>query len=245
MSCALPYEIFKEYPNTVILSYFSSAMTDVIKTDADKDAYITNNHIGYVTEMERLGNSATTGPGSPNNVSANPYSTRLRPVRDADKVINAQKVFLEKVEFYAYDATLAGSDYQDEDVAAIITAGISTEDAYPRSHYRNAMLPINFQPNYFSPVIKIDGKDIIGGANASNYGNKANKGDLSIGFPLPLCLDIYREFGKISSIEVFGKVAMAIDNGSLVNPVTYYQQFPIQAILYFRTGTGTKNVKTG
>lgn len=224
MPCMIDYEIRKKYPNTVVIPYFSSTETNIAQTNA----HIPNSPDGYLVggpEMELLGQDAAD-VGSELLV-ANPYPTRLRPMAKESLIFQTNNVFLEKLEWFAYDVTLDGSAVQDAATIAAIYASRAANDTYGQSLYKNA-LPVNWQPNFFRPSFRIDGKDILNYLSTGNFGY--NRGDLSIGIPLPYCMEIVKELGKIRIIEAHAQVAQYIPDTQL------FQRYPVLCLATFWYG---------
>lgn len=217
------------YPDISKQMWISSTMD----SSQSPDTFIPNTFDGYVDELQELG-QATTSPGSP-SLSASPYSTIQRLLTNFDPIIQSQNVYLETIEYYAYDTTITGGLGQDPAVVAAIYASRTGDDIIPQSYFQNGMFPgVNWQPNFFRPSFQLDGQEMLKGFAESNYGNKANRGDLSIGHPLPACFQINKALGKISSgVTSIAQLAQIVDNGG----VNYYQRYPILTIATFRLGS--------
>jgi hypothetical protein len=75
---------------------------------------------------------------------------------------------------------------------------------------------------------------MLKGQFESNYGTKGNKGDLSIGMPLPACFNINKALGKISSgVTSIAQLAQIVD----ISGTNYYQRYPILTVATFRLGS--------
>ncbi len=241
MSCSINYDVLRAYPEIVPAIFVSSAQEGFNRTDSDKDAYITNNPLGYMTELEKVGQGSTAPATINNNVPGNnPYSTYLRPVTDLSEILKAQKVLVEKVEFYAYDTMKEDSAYQDSEAFVTMIDSRSANKSYPQSYSLNSPAPV-FLPNFFRPQVRINNIDLIKGLQSSNYGTKRNQGDMSIGLPVPVCIDVYREFGRVTDIQTFAQMVQIIPNSSPQQWMA--QRYAIQCIIYFRCGTGTVEFK--
>lgn len=225
MACTIDYNFRREYPDTVAIKWISSTETNIKQTWG----HIDNTDLGYVgagKELEKIG-QANANIGSKSLVAA-PYPTRLRPLDKVDILLNANKVFLDKVEFYAYDTTLTGSAVQDAAVLADIYASKSTDEIIPQSYFGNGM-PVNWIANYFNPEIYINGRNMLHFLKSSNFG-KDNKGDNSIGLPLPICIDFQKTLNKVNSIELYGQVAQYIRSQNK------FQRYALLAITWFWVG---------
>lgn len=237
MSCSINMEYTQKYPQLVIANFFSSTQSNTAKTDAQKDSHIADSPIGFNDELRAIGQASVSSYSRDNDVdSNNPYSSLLRPVSDLKDIYKSQLVFLEKVEFYAYDTTMEGADEQNSNVLDKIHGSQNSYDAYVQSKYRNGMIPQNWLTNYFRPSLRINGVEMFKGLQSSNFGDKRNKGDLSVGIPLPYCIDVYRELGEIHSIECAAAVGQIV----YITGTTSYllQRYGVQAILTFRVGSG-------
>lgn len=247
MSCNIDYNLLLSYPEEVKAIFMSSAEDITVKTDNDKNLYIADNPVGYLIEMDRLAQaSVLPGTTANNKVANNPYSTYLRPVTDMSIIFEAQKVMLQQLDYYAYDFLNTQSLTQDTDVINTIINSKSSDDAYAQRIILNSMVNVNWQPNYFRPSFKIDGRDVLQGIQATNYGNHRNSGDLSIGFPLPYCAEPYKLYNKPKRIEAFAGLAQAVNISADPSvPVYKYQRYGILLIATFRIGTGTVEVSNG
>jgi hypothetical protein len=244
MSCTVNYDVLKAYPEIVPAIFISSAQEGFNKTDSDINAYIADSAVGYLNELENLG-QASVAPASRDNSASlnNPYSTYLRPVTDLKEILQSQKVFVEKLEFYAFDSTKDGSEHQNSELFDEVYASRNGTKTYNQSVMLNGMMNSPFVPNFFRPEVRINDIDILKGLGSTNFGNRKNKGDLSIGLPLPYCVDVYREFGKVSKIEAFAQYTQILP--ATVPSGYLYQRYPVQLIITFRCGTGSVNFKNG
>jgi hypothetical protein len=217
------------YPDVSKQMWISSTML----SSENPATFIPNAIDGYVDELQELG-QATTTIGTPGLI-ASPYSTIQRPITNFDPIIQAQNVYLDTIEYFAYDTTITGGLGQDAAVVAAIYASRTGDDILPQSYFQNGMFPgVNWQPNFFRPSFQIDGQEMIKGLAESNYGNKANVGDLSIGHPLPACFQINKALGKISSgVTSIAQLAQIVDDAG----TNKYQRYPILTIATFRLGS--------
>ena len=223
-------EFFRQkYPETVVALFMSTTETATDVTDTQRNAHIADSFDGYLNELEKLG-QASASPGGTSKV-ADPYTSELRPITELKRIYTAQNVMLDTVEFFGYDVTLDGSTEQDAaTLAAIYGSRTANNDIIPQSYYKNTLLSLNWQPNGFRPAVLIDGRPIIKGIDASAFGGGVNKGDLSIGLPLPYCLDYNRELGQVQDIRVHAQLSQKV--GGL------YQRYPILCKMTFWIGQG-------
>lgn len=221
MACLVDLSFRREFPNTVVVPFFSSSEYAPVQTGS----HIPDATDGYLqSEMEVIGQAAADI--NHNELVASPYPTRLRPLANLNDIYSSQRVFLEKVEFFCYDTTLQGSTYQDADTLNAIYGSKTGNDVYAQSLYKNGM-PNNWQPNFFRPIFKVDDKNIFHFLQNTNFGG--NKGDLSIGLPLPYCFDLNKELGKVQEIEVFAQIAQYVAESDK------FQRYAVQCLATFWT----------
>lgn len=219
MNCT-PLEFFDaERWQFMPVLFFSSTQANAVHTDA----HITNADNGYATEMKAVGQAAAT-VGSERLV-ASPYTTRLRPVSYTQGLVSKNPSLLLSVNFYAYDTTLEGAIEQDAATLTSIYSSRSANDAYAQSPFINSFIG-SWQPNYFRPAFLVNGRNVLSGLHASALGTNANKGDLSIGVPLPCCFQPRLSFGKgISKVEVSAQAAQQVS--------TLFQRYAILCLAEF------------
>lgn len=152
---------------------------------SQSEEHIVSSVDGYYEELLRCGISHADMGGD--DLLANPYSTRMRPLTDITEFAVFAEVFMTKASYYALDVTLTGDSEQD---AAIITkieeSLLTSNDAYNQSRFRLSELG-GWQPNFFCPyfAVREKGEDIFKSLAASNFGTKTNRGDRSIRKKLP------------------------------------------------------------
>lgn len=201
MSCNVDYALRLAYPNTVDVM-FLSASGDPIANSID----------GAIAELQKL--CSTT---------VKPLERKLRAISGLDAVMQSEKCFLEKIEFFIYDSTSIGASGQDDETTAAIYASRATNDVLAQSSYLNAMQPINFQPNFFRPKLLINGTNYLRGMN--NTGSDAALADIAIGLPLPYCFERNCEVGKLTNIEITAAYAQKVN--------TKFLNYPILALATF------------
>lgn len=178
--------------------------------DPNNNASVTDGHTGYVTALQAIG-QADALPGTPSPAAA-PYGTRLRPLTDLAPIYQARKVILRRIEFKVYDPTLSGASGQHAATLTAISNSISSQnDMFAQSSFRNGELG-GWQPNWFRPRFVVNGVNLFRGLDKSALGNQANKGDLSIGLPLPYCHEDYFDLEKVESIEVSAQAVQYISD---------------------------------
>lgn len=152
--------------------------------ETQTDGYVENSLDGGRLELLKCGASATTM--GTNVLQISPYSTRLRPVTNLSKFKIYRKIYLTKITFNVLDTTLTGSLPQDAQIDTEISDSlISNNDAYVQSRFRFGTIG-NWQPNFFRPSVSLkNGDDIFETMVSSNFDDKNNLGDMSIGAMLP------------------------------------------------------------
>lgn len=206
MSCDVSEYILKEYPRTLDLLFIS----------ATGDS-ITNTHKGYIAELEKLA-SATTEPKTRN----------MRSVRDYSNLAG-KPLYVEKIELFPLDTTITGGDGQDAAVLTEIYDTRTGNDIYAQSKFRYAMMPVNWQPNFFNFNVLINGSQSIEGLDQPAENNIA---DLSIGTFLPYCFDVKLELERFRRIELRSRLAQYISGEDK------YQNYPVQAQVSLRVKAG-------
>ncbi len=208
----------------VVAVWMSSAETAPLQTDT----YITNATDGYLTRFEALG-QASAAPGSM-SLTADPYSTRLRPVTDLQRLYDAASVWLLSMRFEAFDVLAQDSAIQDAATLAALATSAGTDDAYVQSPYRNS-LACGWQPNWFRPRLRVNGRDVLfPDASRSAFGAKSNSGDLSIGLSVPFSIKWDVWLGKVTELEVFAQVVQKV--------ASKYVRYPVRAEAHFIIDSG-------
>lgn len=216
---------------------FSSFISSTETNDTPTDGHIANTIDGGYNELLAAG-QASTSMGS-SALTANPYSTRLRPITDVSMFSTYDLVYLIRAHFRALDATLTGNADQDAaTLTAIENSLTSNNDAYVQSRFRLGEIG-SWQPNFFRPYfsIKESGRgNVFGSMSSSNFADKNNVGDKSIGRMLPFFWDavIPLNLGKIpnlrDALEVNAGVGQLVDLGGGSLKI---QRYPIIAEFEF------------
>lgn len=233
MDCYRP-DLVERYPQVRDLLFMST----IDPNQTFDFAHVPNTVDGYVTEMQRCGQSATEmGTAA---VRVNPYSTRLMPVSDLNNVLGPASAggnggaLLESVLFLGYDSTLSGSVHQDADNNTAITSSQSSAtDAYVASHFRNGVMG-NWQPNYCRPEVTVNGQRLLtlGSSHiVDTAGASAHLGHLSIGVALPYAVHFYRHFPTLTSIEVFAGLAQWIATSPSAAKL---KRYPVLCVMRWR-----------
>lgn len=177
---------------------------------------ISNNWTAYITELEKLCSS-----------TSEPKFRKFRALQ-AKNVNNQLPIYIESLVFLPYDSTKVGGSGQNDSVTNAINASKSSMEAYALSQFKNAQLAVNHQPNFFNPIIKINGNNMCSEVSTHNENSIA---DRAIGFPIGWCFKIEKEFTNLQSIEIEAAYAQYISEQSL------FLNYPLLALLSFRTGT--------
>jgi len=112
---------------------------------------------------------------------------------------------------------------------AALASSAETDDAWVQSPFRNS-LASGWQPNWFRPRLRVNGRDVLfGDAARSAFGSKANVGDESIGFSLPFSIKWDIWLGRVTELEVFAQVVQKIDNKYVRYPVRCEAHFIIDS----------------
>ncbi len=165
-------------------SLFATFISSTETANSQTNAHVANTIDGGRLELLKCGQSATAMGSAALEVS--PYSTRMRPVVDVSNFSAFDVLYLVKAVFKVYDVTLTGDPNQDAQILTDIENSLSSvNDGYVQSRFRFAEFG-SWQPNFFRPTLRLQGgPDIFGNASTSNFAPKSNKGDISIGFPMP------------------------------------------------------------
>lgn len=166
-------------------SLFATFISSTETANTQSNTHVADSINGGRLELLKGGQSATTM--GTNVLTSSPYSTRMRPVTDISNFNAFDVLYLVKADFRVYDTTLTGDANQDAQILTEIEGSLTTyaNDAYVQSRFRLAEIG-GWQPNFFRPSLRFkEGPDVFGSSGTSNFGTKSNKGDLSIGFPMP------------------------------------------------------------
>ena len=163
---------------------FAMFISSVESASSFHDEFIADTIDGYRLELLKTGQSDVAM--GDNVLQESPYTTRLRPVTDISTFNSQKDVFLTKAVYRAIDVTLTGNTDQDTQIIADIESSLSlSNDSYVQSRFRFAEIG-NWQPNFFRPHLQTKSvSNVFSTFGSSNFGEKRNKGDLSIGPMLP------------------------------------------------------------
>lgn len=159
--------------------------------------------------------------------SAAPYTIRLRPLTDLQAIYDASRAFIMAYGIRAIDATLTGSESQDEATLTAIAESVtgSTNDKYAQSQFRFAEIG-GWQPSYCRPSIVVNKREILLGFGSTAF-RDSNRGDLSIGVMLPHCrefpfpIPVNDETGKVTSIVCSAQAGQYIEASAKI------QRYPV------------------
>lgn len=231
MNGCLSPEIIRDYPKVRVTVFVSTTDT----ADSFDYAHVANAVDGYVTELEKCAQSSDVM--GTDALTAEPYSTRLMPVSDMSEIFSqADGVLLESIEFVGYDGTSIGSAFQNAaNNTAIDSSQSSALDAYMASHFRGGIVG-NWQPNYCRPVVRINGQSVLdlSGSEVQDVVTlqRNHLGHLSVGIPLPFGMEYFREFERITKIEVSAGLAQWIATSA--EAVKKLVRYPVICIIRWR-----------
>ena len=206
MSCNIDAEIIRAYPSQFDLLFISTS----------GDA-ISNTYIGFIEELEKVANATST-----------PETKVMKSVRSSRDLLN-KPIFIQSIEFFPYDTTLIGGSGQDDLVTTEIINSKSGNSIYPQSDYLSAMMPLNWQPNYFNFSFFVNGTQVIEGLDNPNDLSIA---DMTIGQPLPYCIEIMKEVPRFKNFKLTSRYAQ------YVRGEEKYQNYPLLAKVSIRIGRG-------
>ena len=138
----------------------------------------------------------------------------LLPITSIEAMTNRKEIFLQSIDFIGYD--MSESVIESE-----------TDKQYANEQVFGHAVSSIWQPNYFRPSVRIGGEDVTSGI--SNAGNNPAF-DLSIGLPMPYCLQINKLVQNPRDIEVIAVFAQQFKNK---DGIVQYRNYPILAIINF------------
>jgi hypothetical protein len=222
--------------DTCFLEYFSS--TQPSDNQTDNYSGLTDAWDGFDNEFEKLGNAVWYKNGAgvvqTPNIIDNPYPSLLRCMNDWNYITKKINITLYKVQFVAYNAMQSGSAFQNAAVNTAVTNSLSSSvnDSLVQNRLHRT-IPVDWQPNFFRPSIKINGGEVLNGIQETQDGS--HKGIKSIGSHLPFSIIVKKTFKQISDIKVRAAVRQKVPVvGSTTD--TYYLAYPVKAILMFVFG---------
>lgn len=238
MSCIITPDIAAQYPNTDVALFYSTPMW--IDNNGTTQADVANTILGYYQAMERIGQSSTVVPTT--SQVENPYSCLLRPLTENSRIYNAPDngVFLESITFSLYDQMVNGGTqtqldsalYQDATLnSAVVNSQNTMLNRAMTGTYRFGMVG-NWQPNYFRPIVRVNGETILDmNSTFTKPNGQNNLADLSIGASLPLCVEPMKPFAKIKEITIAAFALQIIAQAGARN----LQRYGVLCEMKFRT----------
>jgi hypothetical protein len=149
--------------------------------------------------------------------SDEPLVRKLEPVTSVEVLTNRKEVFIQGIEFAGYDTADTLLETEDPD----------DEKEYANEKIKNNMLTASWQPNFFRPIVRIMGRNLA--SNLSNPFPGRNYHNLSIGLPLPFCLNINKVVTDTSQLEIDVRASLCQLYKS--GGVWKFRNYPLQAIL--------------
>lgn len=215
--------------DVVVAIWGSTAATEYPLTASGITTGVTDAVNGYEVELDKCG-QANANPGT-QFASVAPYGTLLRPLTDLSRLtdVNNKKVVLVQLQWFAIDSTRLKDDAGSYQNNAVLTDLFNSLDAsnpnnaYMQSRFKNALIG-GWLPNWFRPMVRVNGREVIYESLArSGFATLPNHaGDLSMGLPLPHCIEGEFNLGQVTSIELWAQAAQRVG--------TLLQRYPIVAV---------------
>jgi hypothetical protein len=144
-----------------------------------------------------------------------PAVRRLLPITSIESMTNRNEIFLQSIDFIAYDMS--------ED---LIENDDDADKQYANEQIFGHAVSAIWQPNYFRPRVIIGGEDVTSGI--SNAGSNVLS-DLSIGLPVPYCLQINKIVKNPRDIEIIASFSQRYQCEDGIK----FRNYPILAIINF------------
>lgn len=148
---------------------------------------------------------------------------KLLPINNYEDIYNCS-VLIKDIKFNAYYVrSKGGAGISAELVNEIILNSLnSVNNAYPQSQFKLSPIP-SFQPNFFTPIIRINGNNLFEVEKTNKKYGDANINLFAYGKELPYYVEIFQRYDNIKDIEVYGQCYNVID----INGNTYFQRYPL------------------
>ena len=98
--------------------------------------------------------------------------------------------------------------------------------AFPQAQFKYSP-HITFQPNWFYPVIRMNGNNVFGAERTNEDFGIAHKGLFGFGYDLPLNMDITKRQETLNTLDVYASCYNAIEFEDGIK----YQRYPVSAEL--------------
>lgn len=182
---------------------------------------------------------------------------KLKPINNFWEKIKFKPVIITQIRFYVIGTKSAGSAtgqtpiYTPAQVDAVITDSLDSPNyAYNQPGMVNTAISMH-QPNFFNPMVKVGGVDVIANTALSAKGSEpcdtlwmsdpdttSNKGMLSIGSQTPYDFTAIKRV-LATSVEVYAQYYQMLNMNSNVEGATEelirYQRYPILCEIDFLT----------
>ena len=201
------------------LLFLSTTETTEILTET----YVADRWDGYfnTAELDKLGDDTALTTGL-EDLTTLPYPSRLRPVRDISFLKDASHVMIVGCEFTAFDVKNDNAVTGDQTTSLNTTlkTSIGTQNNIEVQTTLMRSIPVDWIPNYFSPAIKVNGKNLLPEFEAthafSSTSTKKNRADLSMGTRLPYERKIYSDFFEsgIDDLRIYAFCANYVPDGA-------------------------------
>lgn len=218
--------ILNDYPVATAVRFASASNPSQAMS---QPTAITDSSDGYWDELERIGVAKSTPEAIPD---------QLIPISAVRELFDARKIggiVLERIQWHVYDVKrtsgVISTGIQNADVLTSITTSIGTQNnVYAQSVGLHA-IPVDWQPNWFTPRVVVNGKAVEG--TIVNTFHAGHRGYASIGSTTG---DYEREyaiyFRSIESLELYARCAQRIRTAG---GAILYQPYAVMATVIFRT----------
>lgn len=149
--------------------------------------------------------------------SSVPLVRKMLPITSTEVLVNRGEVFIQSIEFAGYDTSLS----------LIESSDIDDPKEYANERIKGNMLTSSWQPNFFRPIVRIMGRNLA--SNISNPFPGRSFHNMSIGLPLPFCLNINKVITESSRIDI--DVRASLCQLYLEEGICRYRNYPLFAVL--------------
>lgn len=148
---------------------------------------------------------------------------KLLLISDLSSVVN-KKLIINNVKFNSvFCKSKGGAGKSAEEVNNFISNSLNTiNNAIPQSQFKYSP-NISYIPNWFNPIIKVNGDIVFDNSNINNIYGIDNKGLQAFGYELPFYNDINKEVNSFNNIEVYAALYNAIEFSDGIK----YQRYPL------------------
>lgn len=217
--------IIADYPRAVTARFFSCSDPTAYTTNQN---YIANDNDGFWDELEKIGIAVTDPSLIPEQLVSITSMSDLLGQKASGGIV------LKNINFTVYDvkrtSAVLSSGIQNADVNNALTASIATQNnIYVQTPGLNAV-PVSWQPNWFNPRVKVNGKQVFG-TITNNYYNTAHAGLASVGTDVNIDRDYAIYFPSIDSVEVYARCCQRIRTAA---GNVFYMPYAVSCEVEFR-----------